>query len=174
MIDLAELGRRAGSMLEVAERVPAPAHVTGEVARIAEGSALDLDIRLESVVDGVLVSGTVAGTATAECVRCLDPVEQPVAADLQELYAYPGHEDENTSLVHDDTIDLEPVVHDALVLALPLVPVCAPDCLGLCSVCGARLADDPGHGHQEIDPRWAALAGLNAAATTASDERADL
>ncbi len=102
-----------------------------------------------------------------ECVRCLDDVDLPVEVDLQDLYAYPERvpssvqpEEDEVRELEDDLVDLEPALRDAVVLALPFQPVCRDDCPGLCSVCGAHLADDPGHGHEVSDPRWAALAGL--------------
>ena len=132
--------------------------------KVDPGADLELDLRLESVAEGVLVSGTVSATAAGECGRCLDPVEQPVQARVVELFAYPGSateettdEDEVSRLV-DDRIDLEPVVRNAIVLALPLTPLCDPDCMGLCTGCGERLEDLPeDHTHELIDPRWTAL-----------------
>lgn len=159
-------------MTRISDRVPAPDYLDGEVARVPAGADVELDLRLESVVDGVLVTGSARATGVGECVRCLDELEFPLEIDVQELYAYEGHEDETTSVVEDGMIDLGPALHDALVLALPLAPVCGPDCPGLCSICGARLADDPDHSHDEIDPRWAALARLSATSTT-TDEAAD-
>ena len=93
---------------------------------------------------------------SGECVRCLDPVTGPLEVDLQELYAYPRplgprpaepDEDDEHDLpeLEGDLIDLEPVLRDAVVLALPLQPLCRDDCPGLCPECGARLADDPEH-----------------------------
>ena len=115
-------------------------------------------------MEGILVSGTVRGRAAGECVRCLDDVSLDIEADLQELYVYPGRtpegeEDEDLRELEDDLIDLEPAIRDAVVPALPFQPVCREDCPGLCSECGARLADDPGHHHDSADPRWAALQG---------------
>ena len=70
-------------------------------------------------------------------------------------------EDEDVSKLEDDLLDLEPLLRDAVVLALPFQPVCRPDCPGLCPQCGARLADEPDHQHEQaIDPRWAGLEGL--------------
>ena len=64
-------------------------------------------------------------------------------------------------MLQDDLVDLEPLLRDAVVLALPFQPLCRDDCPGLCTECGARLADDPDHQHEDaIDPRWAALQGL--------------
>ena len=65
-------------------------------------------------------------------------------------------------MLQDDLVDLEPLLRDAVVLALPFQPLCRDDCPGLCTECGARLADDPDHAHEAaIDPRWAALAQLD-------------
>lgn len=166
-----ELGRRPGSLRTVRRTVPAPPDLGTEVIAVPEGEDLDLDLRLEAVMDGVLVTGRAEGPATGECARCLDPVHQRVDVTFQELYAYdpgdrarprrdaPGDEDADEDLLHleGDMLDLEPTVRDALVLALPFRPLCRDDCPGLCSTCGARLADDPEHHHDEVDPRWAAL-----------------
>lgn len=164
VIDTRELGRRPGAMQEVRRTEAAPADLGVELIKLAPGSPIDLDLRLESVAEGVLVSGTVTATASGECGRCLDPVEEPVQVHIVELFAYPGSttdettdEDEMSRLV-DDRADLEPVIRNAIVLALPLTPLCDPDCLGLCAGCGERLEDLPeDHTHEQIDPRWAAL-----------------
>lgn len=152
-------------MRKVQRTVEAPADLGTDVMGVPVGSDLALDLRLESVLEGVLVSGTVRGLAVGECVRCLEDVEMDVEADLQELFAYPGraHEGDEDDLpeVEDEYIDLEPTIRDAVVPVLPFQPVCRDDCPGLCSECGARLADDPGHRHDVVDPRWAALASLN-------------
>ena len=153
-------------MRKVRRNVEAPAGLGTDVVGIPEGSALVLDLRLESVMEGVLVSGTVRGRAAGECVRCLEDVSLDVETELQELFVYPGRtpageDDEDLREFEDDLIDLEPALRDAVVLALPFQPVCREDCPGLCSECGARLADDPEHHHDSADPRWAALQGLN-------------
>jgi uncharacterized protein len=152
-------------MLRVRRTVPAPADLGTDVIAVPVGSDVDLDLRLESVVDGVLVSGTVTATAAGQCVRCLDDLEREVEADVQQLYAYPGQvpqeaEDDETDVLEGDLIDFEPVLRDAVVLALPFQPVCREDCPGLCSECGVHLADDPGHQHDRVDPRWAVLQSL--------------
>ena len=90
VLDTRELGRRPGSMRSLSRSVPAPAHLGVDVLGVPAGSPVELDLRLESVVEGVLVSGTVAATMSGECVRCLDPVTVPLVVDLQELYAFPG------------------------------------------------------------------------------------
>ena len=172
VVDTRELGRRPGTMRKVHRTIAAPAGLGTDVIRVPEGSDLELDLRLEAVMEGILVSGTVRGRAEGECVRCLDPVEDEIEADVQELFVYPGRtpegedEDELRELV-DEMIDLEPVLYDTLVPALPFQPVCRDDCPGLCSECGARLADAPGHTHESADPRWDALQEL----LTQNDER---
>ena len=151
-------------MRTVTRTVPAPADIRGELIGALPGSDLVLDLRLESVSEGVLVSGTARVTLTGECARCLDPLTEELEVDIQQLFVYPGNEideddeDDEIGQLVDDYIDLEPLLRDAVVLALPLAPVCREDCPGLCPDCGARLADvEPDHGHEQVDPRWAAL-----------------
>ncbi|WP_298804765.1 DUF177 domain-containing protein [uncultured Pseudokineococcus sp.] len=169
VLDTRELGRRPGSLRTVRRTVEAPADLGTAVVGVAEGSPVELDLRLEAVMEGVLVSGTARATSTGECVRCLDPVERELVVDLQELYTYPGRapEDDPDGTQDDlheldgDLVDVEPVLRDAVVLALPFQPVCSPDCPGLCADCGVRLADaEPGHQHDSVDPRWAALQSM--------------
>jgi uncharacterized protein len=169
VIDVHELGRRPGTMKKLRREVEAPADLGTDVIGIPKGSALELDLRLESVMEGVLVSGTIRGRAVGECVRCLGEAESDVDADVQELYVYPGRtprgqgeDDDELRELENDLIDFEPALRDAVVLMLPFQPVCRDDCPGLCSDCGARLADEPEHHHESADPRWAALQGLQA------------
>ena len=166
VLDTRELGRRPGSQREVSRSVPAPADLGIEVLHVPEGSPVDLDLRLEAVMEGVLVTGTARAALEGECVRCLGPIDDEIEVDLQELYVYDDRdtdpdEDDEVSTLQDDLLDLEPLLRDAVVLALPFQPLCQPDCPGLCVECGARLADDPDHGHEApVDPRWAALTEL--------------
>jgi uncharacterized protein len=106
------------------------------------------------------VTAEVETTAVGECVRCLDPVSLPLEVEIQELFAYSPDEAFDFA-VHDDYVDLEPVVRDAVVLALPFQPVCRPDCPGLDPETGQKLADDPDRKPREVlDPRWSALQGF--------------
>jgi uncharacterized protein len=160
VLDTRELGRRPGSMRPVERTVPAPAGFGLELVCVPAGSPIELDLRLEAVMEGVLVSGHARAEVTGECARCLDPINERVEAEICELYAYAGHatDDEEIARLQGDFIDFEPQLRDAVVLALPLAPVCAEECAGLCATCGARLADEPAdHGHETVDPRWAAL-----------------
>lgn len=152
-------------MRTVQVTVPAPADLGLELIRVPEGAPLTLDLRLEAVQEGVLASGTLTAPVTGECGRCLDPITDEVVVDLQELYAYAHSATDDTteegevSRLDGDLLDLEPVVRDAVVLGLPLTPVCREDCRGLCATCGARWDDlPPDHTHEQLDPRWAALA----------------
>ena len=163
VLDTHELGRRPGASRTVQWVVAAPAEIGTDVLGIPEGADLRLDLRLEAVMEGVLASGTVEAQLHGECVRCLDRIERQLEIPFQELYVYPNSEatEDEAARLEGDLLDLEPVVRDAVVLALPYQPVCAPDCPGLCPQCGQRLADEPEHRHEErIDPRWAALAEL--------------
>jgi uncharacterized protein len=171
VLDTRKLGRRPGTMQELQRTVVLPEDLGTEVIAIKAGSPVEIDVRLESVVEGVLVTGLVSGRATGACVRCLDPVELDADAPFQELFAYTDRaahhhevagdsdEDDVYELV-DDLVDLETVLRDAVVPTLPFQPVCRDDCPGLCAQCGLHLAEDPDHHHEVIDPRWSALSGL--------------
>jgi uncharacterized protein len=150
----------------VSRTVLAPADLGIEVLGVPEGSPVELDLRLEAVMEGVLVTGTARAVLEGECARCLEPITDEIEVRFQELFVYddldvdPDEELEVSTLRHD-LVDLEPLLRDAVVLALPVQPLCQDDCHGLCPECGARLADDPDHGHDaRVDPRWAALSGL--------------
>jgi len=167
VLDTRELGRRPGSERRLTLTAPAPADLGIEVLGVPEGSPVELDIRLEAVVEGVLVTGSAQAELRGECVRCLEEISEEITADFQELFVYEegfeaeDDEDDETSRLEGDLLDLEPLLRDAVVLALPFQPLCQDDCPGLCIECGARLADDPDHQHDaEVDPRWAALRGL--------------
>ena len=158
-------------MVEVHRSAEAPADLGTDVIAIPQSQPVQLDLRLESVAEGVLVTGSAKATATGACVRCLDPVHHEVDVWFQELFAYADRSAHHKAVGADvdetedyqlegDLIDLEPVVRDTVVPSLPFQPVCRADCPGLCSECGAHLAEDPDHHHDVIDPRWSALQTL--------------
>jgi uncharacterized protein len=167
VFDVRELGRRAGSMREYRRTVPAPAGFGLDIVAVPQGAELSLAVRLESVTEGVLVTGTVTGPLRGECGRCLRAIDDELAVELCELFAYPDSTTDATSEQDEvrrlagDYLDLEPAVRDAVVLALPFTPLCRPDCGGLCPDCGRRVDELPeGHRHEQLDPRWAALAAF--------------
>jgi uncharacterized protein len=169
-------------MQEIERSLPAPAGWRVELIGVPEGAQVELRLRLESVMEGVLVTGDVDVPVVGSCARCLEPVEDTLQLDVQELFAYAGSTTEATSeedevrRLEGDFLDLEPMVRDAVVLALPLAPVCTDDCQGLCAECGQRLDDlPPDHTHELLDPRWAGLAGRFApsAAAPSSDDADD-
>jgi uncharacterized protein len=157
-----DLGRSPGSEYSQQRTVPAPAYAHAGLAGVPEGSDVEMDVRMEAVSEGVLVTATARAQITGECARCLEPISQPVEVQSQELFAYSaddGPDDAEGYSLQGDLLDFEPVLHDALVLAVPLAPLCREDCPGLCVECGVPLAQaGPGHGHgPAIDPRWASL-----------------
>ena len=178
-----ELPRRAGEMkeyqldLEILESVGVP------LVAVAAGDVIEVDMRLESVAEGILLSADVYAVAKGECIRCLDPVEITVERKIQELYRYEptnekggkrkksGRNDraDEIDIEEDDELwldgnvmNLETPIRDAIVLDLPVNPLCSDDCLGLCPDCGEKWEKLPdGHSHEVIDARWAGLAGLD-------------
>lgn len=158
-----DLVRSPGSMRTLEEQWPAPEALSTPLIGIPAGSAVDVELRLEAVHEGILVTGEVHAELVGECSRCLDPIHDGITVDLQELFlaAAPEGGSDEERLVVRETVDLEPVFRDAVVIALPFQPVCRPECQGLCPDCGIRLEDaGADHVHEQLDPRWAALAAL--------------
>lgn len=181
VFDTRDLSRRPGTQLDLARTIELDEDFGTEVVAVPRGRDLDVEIRLESVQEGVLVTGVVDARANGACVRCLESVELPVQTRFQELFAYADRAahhhavdaDSDGAEVYelvDDLIDLRPVLRDAVVTALPFQPVCREDCPGLCAQCGQPLAEDPDHRHETLDPRWAALQAL-AASRRPHDDR---
>ena len=167
VIDVSRLGRRPGEMMTVDTTVASPSRIGLDLIAIEPGADVDLDLRLESVSEGVLVTGTVRAPTRGQCSRCLGPVTGEVEIELTELFAYPDSitesttEDDEVGRVNDHTVNLEQPIIDAVGLVLPFAPVCSPDCPGLCPDCGVAMATaEPGHHHDKIDPRWAKLAEI--------------
>jgi len=177
VINTRELGRRPGNMRKYQRTIPGPPGFGLEVIGIPQGAPIELDLRLESATEGVFVSGSAHAELVGECARCLEPITDEVTAQLGELFAYPDSatvattESDEVSRVVDDLIDTEQMVRDAILLGLPLAPLCQEDCRGLCPDCGERWAElGPQHTHETLDPRWAALQGRLA---SSADSEAD-
>lgn len=143
---------RVGELAVAGSVVPADAEVTAEA-------------NLDAVVGGIEVTADVVAPWRGECRRCLKPVEGSLTVHVRELYAprHPGEDDEETYPLQGEMLDLKPLVRDALLLELPLAPLCSEDCRGLCPTCGADLNDAPCSCERPLaDPRWAALEALKA------------
>jgi uncharacterized protein len=168
VFDTRTLGRQPGSARVESCVVPAPGELRVALAHVPAGVDVKLTARLEAVSGGVLVTAEASAPVAGECARCLEPVTSSVDVTFRELYEYDkpavlGEEDEDRRFLDGDLLDLEPALRDALVLALPLAPLCRSDCAGLCPECGARLAEaGPAHSHDAApDPRWARLGQLD-------------
>lgn len=175
VLDTRSLGRRPGTMRELHREVTAPERIGLDLVHIPEGATIDLDLTLQAVSEGVLVTGAVSAPLAGECSRCLEPFTDSVALPITELFAYPDSATEQTTeedevyRMVDDRLDLEPVVIDAIGLELPLQPLCTPDCAGLCPECGVRMAiAGSEHRHEILDPRWAGLAKFASDAAAAA------
>lgn len=163
------LGRQPGSARSESRVAPASADLRVALAYVPVGSDVKLDVLLEAMSDGVLVTVEATAPVTGECARCLEPVTSSVSVSFRELYEFgedPSvREDDNGDrrFLDRDLLDLEPALRDAMVLALPLAPLCSGDCEGLCPECGVRLTEaGPSHDHGDgTDPRWARLRQLN-------------
>ena len=175
-----EVPRRAGEMKEYQLDLIVPESLGVPLIAVPVGDVIEVDARLESVTEGILLSADIFAIAKGECIRCLDPVELEIDSKIQELYLYEeetakkGARSKKVALVDDDLdvddilyldgvmMDLEPPIRDAIVLDLPVNPLCDPDCLGLCPDCGQKWALLPqDHAHEVIDARWTGLAGLD-------------
>ena len=138
-----------------------------ELVAVPDDAPLGGALLLESVVEGILVSGSITGTWTVRCARCLTERQRPFTVEISELFAE-DMPDVGSDEVDDDdryalvegTIDLEQTIRDAVGVEMPFAPLCQPDCLGLCEICGGNrnLGECPGH--EAVDPRFAVLADL--------------
>ncbi|TSA47563.1 MAG: DUF177 domain-containing protein [Actinomycetales bacterium] len=170
-----ELPRRAGEMREYELDIEVPEKVGVELISVPVGEIIEVDARLESVTEGVLLSAEIFAVAKGECGRCLDPVELVIEKRIQELYLYEKRverkkgakveddlEIEDELLMDGNVMDLESPIRDAIVLSLPSNPLCSDECAGLCPICGGKWAELPeNHAHEVIDARWAGLAALS-------------
>ncbi|HVM35758.1 MAG TPA: DUF177 domain-containing protein [Actinomycetota bacterium] len=148
--------------IRLRERLP---EVGSPLARVSD-QAITAELRAESVVEGILLTGTSRASVVLSCARCLKDFGGEVRAELCELFAPPGREvssDADVYEVQGAEIDVEPALRDAVTLSLPLRPLCRDDCKGICAGCGTDLnagvcqcVDD------DVDPRWAQLDALRA------------
>jgi uncharacterized protein len=132
-----------------------------ELAKVRDDVPVEADLLLESLVEGILVSGTVQATLSMRCARCLKEFEQVCGVDVHELFVVePDPDTDDYPLDPEGLVDLDQMVRDAIGIELPFSPLCRPDCQGLCPVCGGDRNAGECPGHVEVDPRWAALEKL--------------
>lgn len=193
LLNIHELPRRAGEMREYQLDVDAPFRVGVPLIAVPEGDLIELDVRCESVTEGVLITADIFAVAMGECIRCLDPVELEIDRKIQELYRYQPTDDKGRKTrqsdkgrnsnrngnrkddevegdldeadvlyIEGEQANLEIPILDAIILSLPVNPLCDEECLGLCPDCGEKwenLPDD--HSHGAVDIRWAGLENLD-------------
>jgi uncharacterized protein len=158
-VNVADLLRHPGTRRAVKVQVPSEGLRVVDTT-VPAGTPIDVDVELESLTDGIVVTGRVSAQWEAVCRRCLGPVEGLVDASVRELYQ-PHPVSEEAFVIEGDVLDLEPLVREAVLLDLPLAPLCRPGCAGLCPDCGAdRNSGDCGHEPVSTDARWTALDDL--------------
>jgi len=159
VVDVRDLLGEPGASRKVVVHEGVPALVT-ELARIPEERAVAGEFLVESVVDGLRVSGAILGSMTLTCARCLEQFESEVRVEVRELFVPGAAPDADEYPVTDGFADLEPMIRDSILLAMPFAPLCRPGCLGLCGRCGGdrNLRECR---CQQADPRWSALQDLS-------------
>ena len=159
LVGVADLLRRGGNHRdEHLEAVLDGLVVTG--SQVPHGAPTELDVRLESLNEGIVVKGVVRVPWEGECRRCLRQVRDILEASVFEVFEAEPVEGE-TSKLDIDRVDLEPLARETILLELPMAPLCQDDCAGLCPECGTdRNVEDCGHTVAAGDPRWAALDDL--------------
>ena len=168
-----DLPRRAGEMREYQLSITAHGGLESGALSVPKDEPIDIDLRIQSVSEGVLATAHVETFAVGECGRCLDRLEFDISEDFSELYEYEkdsrgkkaknSEDEEDLDVLHmiGEEIDLDGPVRDSIFLNLPLNPLCKADCQGLCPECGEKLESLPkDHAHEKLDARWAALGDL--------------
>ncbi len=196
-VSVAQVASRAGQSKEIDSVFPAPSGIGDAIVGIDEGADVSVIGSFDSIVDGLILNARINAPVHAECTRCLKPITHDWTVSVTSFFPYDdksssdnkgksgkkGKEEEIDIIAGEDEsedtyplleggswADLEALLRDTLVEELPLQPLCKPDCLGLCSQCGADLNEDPDHHHDVTDIRFAALEGLKA--QLESDEQA--
>lgn len=155
---LRQPGRRRPVEVVAPVAVMAPDGFTVVDARIPSEAEVGVEVELESLTNGVMVTGRVTAAWTAQCRRCLAPVTGRLRTDVCELVVPATSGDEEAFKLDGDQLDLGPLVREALTLELPLAPLCAETCAGLCAECGADLNQGQcSCDRTPPDPRWAVL-----------------
>jgi uncharacterized protein len=161
VVSVSDLLDHAGASRAIAVELSAPED--GDRSLVQRIAPVRLEGVLESLVDGILVRGTLRTRVHMTCARCLEPLAVDVEADVAELYAEPGQDSEVEEgyEIRDGVIDLDHLVRDALLPRIPVAPRCREDCRGLCPSCGSNLNEgDCDCEPDDRDLRWSALEGL--------------
>ena len=176
-VSVAQVASRPGQSKPIDIVFPAPSGIGDDIVGVREGADVRVVGSFDSIVDGLVFTGRIEAPLTAECTRCLKPIDPDwtVNATLFFPYDAPGADDgrgtgEVEIIAGEDEAedvyplssdgafaDMESPLRDTLVEALPLQPLCKEDCLGLCPQCGVDLNEDPDHHHDVTDIRFAAL-----------------
>lgn len=159
MIDVRDLISNPGASRAVRLK-EALEGLTTQLAAVPQDRTVDADLLLESVVDGIAVTGPVSGVMRLSCARCLKPFDRGFEIPVQEMYGPEAEPEGDEYPMVEGRVDLEPLIRDAVVLAMPFAPLCRPDCRGLCSRCGGDLNLGECTCPPDVDPRWAPLSDL--------------
>ena len=179
-VSVAQVASRPGQSKPVDDVFPAPSGIGDDIVGVKEGADVRVVGAFDSIVDGLVFTGRIEAPLTAECTRCLKPINPDWTVPVTAFFPYdaPGTDDgrgngEIEIIAGEDEAedvyplssdgafaDMESLLRDTLVEALPLQPLCRDDCLGLCSQCGIDLNEDPDHHHDVTDIRFAALEQL--------------
>jgi DUF177 domain-containing protein len=158
-VDVRDLIDQPGSARSVHLNRPIPGLAT-EMAEVPADWEVEAELLLESVVEGILASGPVKGSMTLSCARCLKGFQSAFELGVQELFAPGAVPGDDEYPLGEGFVDLEPMIRDAVLLAMPFAPLCRPDCRGLCPRCGGDRNLGECACQPEADPRWSALASL--------------
>lgn len=187
-IPVAQVGSQAGQSMDVDQIVPAPSGIGDSIVGVREGSDVRVQGRFDSIVDGLIFTGTLTAPVHAVCTRCDTPLDDDWDTQVTAFFPFEdeseqsgksgksGNSDDDIEmfagedeaedvyplLEHGSFANIEALVRDAFVDALPMQPLCRPDCKGLCPQCGLDLNENPDHKHEVTDMRFAGLAALKA------------
>ena len=165
VVHVTDLLRRPGTRREVVREVPL-AGLALTSSEVPDDRPIDVDLLLEAQGEQLIVEGTVGADWTGACRRCLEPTSGRLEARVEEVFERHPTEGETWPLTGDH-LDLEPLVREAVLLALPLAPLCGPNCKGpdperFPATVEGEVGDEEGDESAEPprDPRWAALEAL--------------
>ena len=190
-ISVAQVATRAGQSKEVDGDFPAPEGIGDDIVGVKPGAPIHVSGSFDSIVDGLIFSGRISAPVSTECTRCLTPIEHDWPVDVTVFFPYASAESKHEThggkgrkakheaevdiiagkdesedtyplLMDGAFADIEAMLRDSLVEALPLQPLCREDCRGLCPQCGENLNEHPDHHHDVADIRFASLAALKA------------